>query len=226
VASAKDVTVVIPIGKDHLSCAARAQESAWESGVGGVQVLIDSHKHGVCYARNEAIGRVQTDLILPLDADDYLLPGAVERMAAAWQPGKVVYGDWREIFVLPDQNTLENHGTQLNFNPNDVNLFMHKEAPPPAMLTRKHVCHATYLFAEEDWHHVGGYDPDFNIGAEDWEFMIALVEAGCELVKVYGDSLYVKTIGDNARTNKAVRHKDIIKQLLLEKHPDFFNNPR
>jgi glycosyltransferase involved in cell wall biosynthesis len=206
VASAKDVTVVIPIGKDHLSCAARAQESAWESGVGGVQVLIDSHKHGVCYARNEAIGRVQTDLILPLDADDYLLPGAVERMAAAWQPGKVVYGDWRELYP----------GGSVDYKP----------APPPEMLNRKHVCHATYLFAKEDWQRVGGYDPDFNIGAEDWEFMIALVEAGCELVKVYGDSLYVKTIGDNARTHKAVKRKDIIKQLLLEKHPKFFSDPR
>jgi glycosyltransferase involved in cell wall biosynthesis len=205
-ATAQDVTVIIPISPDHWEVAMRAQDSAWSSGAADVRYIIDAGCYGVCYARNEAILGAQTKLILPLDADDYLLPGAVERMAAAWQPGKVVYGDWRELYP----------GGSVDYKP----------APPPEMLNRKHVCHATYLFAKEDWQRVGGYDPDFNIGAEDWEFMIALVEAGCELVKVYGDSLYVKTIGDNARTHKAVKRKDIIKQLLLEKHPKFFSDPR
>lgn len=192
-ASAKDVTVVIPVSMEHLKIA----ERAFDSTLGGEALpCIDNLGHGVCYARNQAIYMAETPLILPLDADDYLLPGAVERMAQAWQPGKVVYGNW-------------------------ISTDDWLSAPPPEMLNRKHVCHATYLFAKEDWQRVGGYDPDFNIGAEDWAFMIALANAGCELVRLNGDPLYVKTMNENGRTHKAVRHKDMIRQLLLEKYPEF-----
>lgn len=152
---------------------------------------------GVSAARNIGVTQAQTPLILPIDADDYLLPGAVERMAAAWSPGKVVYGGWQE---------------------QDITIF---SANPPEMLSRKHVSHATYLFSKEDWQRVGGYDPDFNIGAEDWAFLIALANAGCELVRLNGDPLYVKTVNENGRTHKAIRHKDMIRQLLLEKFPDY-----
>lgn len=216
-ASAKDVTVVIPCSGLHDDLLERAIRSARES---GARVVIaddgcgevyteekapfirffpthNTFPAGVCVARNVAIHHANTSLILPLDADDYLLPGAVERMAAAWSPSKVVYGDWI--------------GTDHPYN-----------SPPPEMLWRKHVCHATYLFAKEDWQRVGGYDPDFNIGAEDWAFMIALVNAGCELVRLDGDPLYVKTLNEDGRTHKAIAHKEMIKQLLLEKYPDFF----
>lgn len=168
--------------------------------------------YGVCALRNTLISEAQNNLILPLDADDYLLPGAVERMAEVWQPGTVVYGGWQQ--------------EERCFSTEPDPCYTPMMAPPPGMLPRKHICHATYLFAKADWQRVGGYDPDFNLGAEDWEFMIALVEAGCTLVRLDGDPLYVKTIGDNARTHKAVRRKDLIRQLLLEKHPNFFSNPR
>lgn len=198
-ASARDVTVVIPVSLEHLEIAERALDST----VGAEAFTsIDNLCHGVCYARNEGIYRATTPLILPLDSDDYLLPGAVERMAQAWQPGKVVYGNWRELQL---DGSCEN-----------------KQAPPPNMLSRKHICHATYLFAKEDWQRVGGYDPDFNIGAEDWAFMIALVNAGCELVRLDGDPLYVKTLNEDGRTHKAIRHKHMIQELLREKYPDFF----
>lgn len=219
-ACAEDVIVVIPVGIEHQAVAGRAQTSAWESGVGSVQVLIDTFKYGVCYSRNALIRYAKTDLILPLDADDYLLPGAVERMAAAWSPGKVVYGNWAEY---TDHLEVFCGGLAKATLTRDTPELVTFEAPPVGMLPRKHVCHATYLFAKEDWLRVGGYDPDFNIGAEDWEFMIALVESGCELVRLDGDPLYVKTIGENERTHKAIRRKDIIKQLLLEKHPKFFS---
>lgn len=205
-ASAKNVMVIIPVGHEHMHCWQRAEASALTEGVGDIQVLPDMDGHGVCYARNKAIGRAHLDdLILPLDADDYLRSGAVERMVAVWQPGTVVYGNWREAY--PDGHTED------------------KEAPPPGMLNRKHICHATYLFAKADWERVGGYDPDFSIGAEDWAFLIALVNAGCTLVKVDGSPLYVKTMHEDGRTQKAIRHKDMIKQLLLEKYPAFFKAP-
>lgn len=212
-AGVKDVTVVIPVGEAHTELWYRARDSAIQSGA-HVRTVIDHFSDGVCWARNEAIrDYAETPLILPLDADDYLLPGAVERMAAAWSPGKVVYGGWREQNLQSD--SAREHDRMRIYKNTDL------QAPPPEMLNRKHICHATYLFEKEDWQRVGGYDPDFNIGAEDWAFMIALVNAGCELVRLDGAPLYVKTLNENGRTHKAIRHKDMIRQLLIEKFPEY-----
>lgn len=220
-ASANDVTVVIPCDRRHVEIAQRAILSAINSDVRNVILVLDGFsktriKHsygnvvileavqpflvaGVSVARNVGIEALTDDsLVLPLDADDYLTEGAVERMAAAWSEGKVIYGNWQV----------------------DNELFV---APPPEMLSRKHVCHSTFLFHRQDWKlTLGGYDPDFNIGAEDWAFMIALVNAGCELVRLDGDPLYIKTLNEDGRTHKAIAHKEMIKQLLLEKYPRFF----
>lgn len=214
-ASAKDVTVIIPVSDAHIYVGERAVESASEAGA--TKIHIDNHHHGVCYARNTAIEQAETDLILPLDADDCLLPGAVERMAQAWEPSKVVYGGWQEEILQSD--TKREHDRMRIYRNED------KQAPPPEMLSRKHICHATYLFSKDDWQSVGGYDPDFNIGAEDWAFMIALVNAGCELVRLEGTPLYFKSVSDNGRTHKAIRHKYMIQELLREKYPDFFRTP-
>lgn len=220
VADAKDVSVIIPVAREHVDVLKRAVESAKEAG--GLSVHYDgvdfydtkeNYPSGVCGTRNRAIHETYTSLILPLDADDTLLPGAVERMAAAWSPGKVVYGGWREQTFQSETATADDRMT--------IYHNEDKQANPPEMLTRKHLCHATYLFAKEDWQRVGGYDPDFSIGAEDHAFMIALAASGCELVRLDGDPLYVKTMNENGRTHKAIRHKDMIRQLLLEKYPDF-----
>ncbi len=221
-ASASDVTVVIPVGLEYSTVVVqRAIDSAWDAGAGEVIVYSDDQfemrdfdhcdlfygktliSSGVCHARNYAITQAQLDLILPLDSDDYLLPSAIERMVTVWEIGKVVYGGWGET-------------TRLVFEDR-----VNKQAPPPEMLSRKHICHATYLFDREDWFRVDGYDKDFEIGAEDWAFMIALANAGCELIRLDGDPLYVKTMNENGRTHKAIRHKDMIRQLLLEKFPEY-----
>lgn len=222
-ASANDVTVVIPVSEAHLYTAERAVKSVEGTGA-KTQLCIDNRHHGVVWARNHAIEHAETPLILPIDADDYLLPGAVERMAQAWQPNRVVYGGWREL-------TLDKEGEYIELSVPYVAPYFHyndvketKQAPPPEMLPRKHVCHATCLFAKEDWQRVGGYDPIFNLGSEDHEFMIALVEAGCELVRLEGEPLYVKTMGGE-RTQKAIQRQHLIRQLLIEKHPAFFRTP-
>lgn len=222
-ATAQDVTVVIACSQQHLPLLPKTLESAEEAGFiiivldgypytsldlfRGDVCVMDTHPAipaGVCHARNIGVFKSHNNLILPLDADDYLLPGAVARMAEAWSPGKVVYGGWTEQSAAENLVKLED-----------------RQAPPPEMLSRKHICHATYLFAKEDWQRVGGYDPDFSIGAEDWAFMIALVNAGCELIRLDDAPLYVKTVNEDGRTHKAIRHKDMIRQLLLEKYPEF-----
>lgn len=154
---------------------------------------------GVSGARNIAIQWMVSDgLIIPLDADDELLPDAVNTLANAWEPGTWVYGGWIEV---------EADGTETVIS-----------APPPQMLNRKTLCHATMLFHRDDWAKVGGYDPDFNLGGEDWAFQVALTAAGVRPVRV-DQPIYRRHIGVNARTVQARSYGDVILRLLRDKYP-------
>lgn len=108
---------------------------------------------GVCGARNMLISYASGKLIIPLDADDAFLPGGITALCNAHQEGSFVYGGW-----------LDGRG---------------EHSPPPiGMLNRKNVAKATFLFEKKQWLQIGGYNPLFNCGAEDYAFMLALVQAG------------------------------------------------
>lgn len=108
---------------------------------------------GVCGARNILISHASSELIIPLDADDVFLPGGITALRQAHRENSFVYGGW-----------IDQRG---------------EHAPPPiGMLNRKNVAKATFLFEKRHWLQVGGYNPLFNCGAEDYAFMLALVQAG------------------------------------------------
>ncbi len=154
---------------------------------------------GVCGARNIGIAWATSyDFIIPLDADDELLPDAINALKAAYEPGTWVYSGWIEV---------EADGTETVIS-----------APPPQMLNRKTLCHATMLFHRDDWAKVGGYDPDFNLGGEDWAFQVALTAAGVRPVRV-DQPIYRRHIGVNARTGQARQYGDVILRLLRDKYP-------
>lgn len=150
---------------------------------------------GVCHARNLGISESRNDLIIPLDADDEFLPGALKALVDAWTPGTFVYGDY--IRVEPD-------GTETIVS-----------APPPGMITRKTITQATMCFSRADWLAVGGYSPDFNIGAEDWAFALSLYKAGIQPVKI-DVVVYRYYVGDAGRAARCLQRAPIIKQLLSE----------
>jgi len=143
---------------------------------------------GVSNARNVGISEAMNNLILPLDADDELLPGALQAMYDAWQECVMVYGGWRE---------------------NGVDY----QAPPIDMIKRKNVCHATMLFSKADWQRVGGYDIKYNIGYEDWAFMLKLYNMGVKAVRLERP-LYVRNVSDNGRTAQVTKYDRQIREIM------------
>jgi glycosyltransferase involved in cell wall biosynthesis len=114
---------------------------------------------GVCGARNILVSQASNPLIIPLDADDWFLPGGITALVKAHQENSFVYGGW-----------VDQRG---------------KHTPPPiGMLNRKNVAKATFCFEKKDWLQVGGYNPQFNCGAEDYAFMLALVQAGMQSISI------------------------------------------
>lgn len=219
------VSVIIPTHNDGETIG-RAINSAFETGAGEVIVVDDAstdstdeilwgakkqHPHlhvvqaalpfpaGVCHARNLGIEQAHNDSIIPLDADDYFLPGGI--MLLRWEdlPLKAVYGGHIEG----------------DYPPKLVS------APPPERLAQKNLTGATYLFSRKDWERVGGYHPDFNLGCEDWAFMAALVSAGVQLVRV-DEPVYVYSPGGK-RAARCMKYADAIRQLLAEHYPAVFS---
>ncbi len=148
-------------------------------------------RFGVCAARNYMCQLTRTGLIVPLDADDALLPDGLRALYDAWEPGTWVYGGWRE------------HGRDC-------------QAAPPEMLDRKDVSWVTMLYAKDDWQRSGGYDPDFSIGNEVWAFQLALARAGVKPVRV-SDIIFERTAGGE-RYARARVYRTLINEMMRERY--------
>ena len=151
---------------------------------------------GVCHARNTAIEQARWDFILPLDADDQLLPNGIELLFDT--PASVTYG---------------------NYIDGATGHII--DAPPPQRLAQKNLTGATYLFSRNAWRKVGGYHPDFQLGCEDWALMCALVNDGFSIARVE-QPIYVYSPGGK-RAARCAKYADTIRQLLAEHYPAVFN---
>lgn len=150
---------------------------------------------GVCHARNLGISHARHALILPLDADDSLLPEALEAFASYYQPKSLVYSGWLE----------------------DAKEFV---PSPPGMLKRKNVAYATWLFEKDAWKEAGGYDPAYNLGAEDYHFMVKLVNQGVTPIRIEA-ALYRRAVNIGTRTDVAKHRKACWCNMMAEEFPDF-----
>lgn len=123
------------------------------------------NERGVSSARNEAARLAQSELILPLDADDKLAENAVESFLGAWDGEGILYSDivmfgtdFARVYLSPEYD----------FN----------------TLLRATFMLVGCLHRVEDWHAVGGWRDDMQGGLEDWEYWIALGEMGVCGVRV------------------------------------------
>jgi glycosyltransferase involved in cell wall biosynthesis len=162
------------------------------------EIYSDDIALGVVAARNLAIEHADysNSLIIPLDADDYFLPDGVNRLRDAWQPNSFVYGGWRN---------------------DDLEIF---PARQPKRINQQNLCQATMLFHRDDWLAVGGYDPDFNIGWEDYGFQCALVNAGVEPIRIDYPIHHYSSGGK--RSANALKYKDFLIKLMVDKYPAVF----
>lgn len=143
---------------------------------------------GVCGARNILLSHASHNLIVPLDADDYFLPGGITALVDAHQQDSFVYGGW-----------------------NDAKGY--HRPPPPGMLDRKNVAKATFLFEKEAALRVGGYSPLFNLGAEDYAFMLALWTTGIQGIAI-DEPVYWYTDNASGRAAKCKQRWPLIQDLM------------
>lgn len=155
-----------------------------------VMYLRNNFRAGAIYSRNRAIDAATYNLILPLDADDTLL--TLAPLVDAIEPGRWVYGGWRE------------YGCEY-------------QGKPEGIIGTKELCWVTCLFWKGDWKRVGGYDPEFSIGNESWAFQRALHCAGIQPKRI--SSIIFERNTDAPNTERARQWAHLIRPLIDDKYP-------
>lgn len=175
------VSIIIPCGPRHAELARTAAASvAWQSLAplcetiiacdGGAQVApmdnvtilpSDGERRGPAHTRNRALAAARGAFILPLDADDYLTPHAVENLLREYGRGGAGY-------IYGDTYTLERDGR-----------YMLRPAPD---YVQNHMAHhnihvVTALTPTRHWRQVGGWDEGVDAW-EDWSGHLRLAIAG------------------------------------------------
>jgi hypothetical protein len=115
---------------------------------------------GVAAARNEAVLRAKSRLVLPLDCDDRLVPGAINKLVAMWDGNTPVYPDVRKFGEIN-----EPHYALLDFTCEHV-------------YTHVGFTSVNVLHAKDQWKSVGGWNKDLEF-YEDGEYNARLFARWC-----------------------------------------------
>lgn len=117
--------------------------------------VIDQPNSGPSAARNTAIRATRCDLILPVDADNRILPTLLEKAIALLDSEpecSVVYSDVRMFGEVSGEQSVPE--------------------PCLARLLRANYIDTCAVFRKSLWQAVGGYEEDRRCGWEDWDFWL------------------------------------------------------
>ncbi len=165
--------------------------------------VIHQENAGVCAARNAAIAASKGQYILPLDADNLLLPHFIEqavkvletnRMVKVVAPTAEFFGERQGIWHLPPYS--------------------------PKRLAHKNILDVCALYRRSDFDRTEGYCSEI-IAREDWEFWIALLKNGGQVVRLPEVGMrYRYTRGSKRDKDRKLKRHVIA--VLNHRHPDFF----
>lgn len=222
------VTIVTPVGPGHEKLLPTALESllgqdfrAWEIVVVNdsradlsqvlkpypfVRLLETKGGGGASHARNLGLNLVRTPLVLWLDADDYIVPGALGKMVKTYavnQGSKYVYTDW------------------LSVNGKELTPFQAPEYSQEGWL--ENGLHAVTVLMEADQARaVGGFDESLT-GWEDWDFFIK-----CAIKGFCGVRLPEPLLGYRVQTGQRREGSQKVRKNLLtsfqEKYGKYFSS--
>lgn len=170
--------------------------------------LVSKENGGLASARNAGIEIAQGEYIMCLDADDKLVPAAIEEhvklmdndMAIA-QCSLMEFGERHVVF-------LANPGTNLERVMQSNTIF----------------CNA--MFSKRMWELSGGYDESetMRLGYEDWEFWIQLLALGCHVNT--SDFIALRYRCHEGQMTQATSHPNRQKlyNYIYKKHKDLYDD--
>jgi glycosyltransferase involved in cell wall biosynthesis len=132
-----------------------------------VAVLHLPHNHGRATARQVAVQQARGEFVLRLDADDCVTADYLEKTLPRFDDGP------RVGFVYTDYRHFGTRSGVMRFERYDEATLYRRQVAPNGALVRKAA-----------WLSSAGHRDEYNIGNEDYDFWLALAEAGWSGVHV------------------------------------------
>ena len=172
-----------------------------------VTVLRQDRRRGPSAARNRAFAELDTAYVLPLDADDVLLPEALEQMVAQIEAAPRDVG-----FVYPNA---QHSGNRSDYVPSPAyNLWL---------LMGDNYCPAPALFDRRAFEAGAAYPEEMVLGHEDWDLLLQLGALGIRGEHAGTPTFLYRKYGFSRIT--AVEHGGHApREVLARRHPSLFGN--
>lgn len=183
--------------------------------------------HGAGYARNRGVEAARAPLLLFLDADDFLLPRAAEKMMDQQrQERAIVYGDYLGLAYLNKAQTkraksriiwqTEDGLTLLRYKHLDYDPILAQKQPGPSARALYVWCSVTNL-TPKAWHEeIGGFDESLP-SWEDVDYFWRMAKAGKCFSRI-AEPLWVYRLFSGQRRDFGHQHYRELYKLLAEKH--------
>lgn len=169
-------------------------------------ILIEKENGGLSSARNAGLKTSTSEYAMCLDADDKIVPEALQRhmelieddMTIA-QCGLMEFGE-RHIAYAPGNTSLER-----------------------IMQSNTVFCNA--VFSKRMWNIVGGYDKSeiMRLGLEDWEFWLRMLAAGCKVRTSDFIALRYRAHQNNMTKQTTHPNHQKLYSYIYNKHIDLYN---
>jgi GT2 family glycosyltransferase len=91
----------------------------------------------------------------------------------------------------------------------------------PERLARANLLPNSALYLRNVWAAVGGYNPNMDLGYEDWDFWVGAAAAGFRARRV-PEPLYLYRVRANSRSSSAEVHRSGLIAQIRANHPTFF----
>ena len=173
-----------------------------------VTVLRQPENRGPSAARNRALEQLDTSYFLPIDADDELLPDALERMLERLERAPDNVG-----FVYPNAQHIGNQDNYVASPAYNLWLLMEQNyCPAPALFDRR-------LFEE------GGvsYPEEIVVGHEDWDLVLQLAERDVRGVPIEGPTFLYRKQGFS-RVHAVDYGPESFDKTIRGRHPHLYGN--
>lgn len=167
---------------------------------------IEKQNGGLSSARNVGIENSTAEYIMCLDADDKLVPGAIE-----------------EHMKLVDNDTTIAQCALMEFGERHILMTPNPDTNLGRIL-QSNTIYCNAVFSRRMWKEVSGYDESeiMRLGFEDWEFWIRLFAAGCYAKT--SDFIALRYRCHEGQMTQATTHPNHQKlyRYIFEKHKDLY----
>ena len=169
--------------------------------------LLHIENRGVSAARNFAINISLGDYIFPLDADDLILETYLEKAVSILEKNKSIDLVYCRAIYFGER-----------FGEIDLGEYDLK-----SMLCRNQIFNSV-LLRKEKFKDIDGYDENFKLGWEDWDFYLRYITDTSQVYKI-NEILFQYRIKNESRNESLISDRlNLVERQLYQKHINLYLN--